>query len=134
MIAMALFMGFIITLSVNMIYSNDDALIEKDYYEKGQNYNKKFDAKQQAITDSVVPVIDINEYGLSLHFTRPAICKLNFKRLADAKMDTTFVQPTDEDFAIQVLEGELASGPWILTINYTIAKKSYIFEQEITMP
>lgn len=133
-IALALFMAFIITLGVKMIFSNDDALIEKDYYEQGLNYDKKYEAKQLALTDSVVPSVDVNEFGLTISFNQPADCTLNFKRLSDAKMDTTFERRTDEDFSIQVLEGELESGPWRLALNYIIDEKTYLYETEIIMP
>ena len=133
-LAMGLFMAFIITLSVKMILSNDDALIEKDYYEKGLNYDETYNSKQSAIADSVVPAIDVNEYGLSISFPDPASCRLNFKRLSDARMDTTFNRDTDEDFSIQVFEGDLQSGPWLLKLNYTINEKNYLLEQEIIMP
>ena len=133
-IALALFMAFIITLGVKMIFSNDDALIEKDYYEQGLNYDKKYEAKKLALADSVVPSIDVNEYGLTISFAQPADCMLNFKRLSDAKMDTTFERRTDEDFSIQVLDGELESGPWRLALNYTIDEKTYLYESEIIMP
>lgn len=133
-IALALFMAFILTLSVKMIFSNDDALIEKDYYEQGLNYNKKYDARQQAIADSVVPSVDVNENGLTISFTHPAECKLNFKRLSDAKMDTIFERRTNEDFSIHVLKGDLKSGPWLLTLNYTIDEKTYLYESENIMP
>ncbi|MEJ6981238.1 FixH family protein [Pedobacter sp. P351] len=133
-IALALFMAFILTLSVKMIFSNDDALIEKDYYEQGLNYNKKYDARQQAVADSVVPSVDVNENGLTIVFRHPAECKLNFKRLSDAKMDTIFERSTDKDFSVRVLKGDLRRGPWLLTLNYTIDEKTYLYESEKIMP
>ena len=133
-IALGLFMAFIITLSVKMIYSNDDSLIEKDYYEKGLHYSEKYDAQQSAIRDSMLPSVDVNEYGLTISFSQPAKCRLNFKRLANAKMDTTLERDTDEDFLVQVIEGDLESGPWRLSLDYTINDKTYLFEREIIMP
>jgi hypothetical protein len=133
-IALALFMAFILTLSVKMIFSNDDALIEKDYYEQGLNYNKKYNARQQAVADSVVPSVDVNENGLTISFTHPAECKLNFKRLSDAKMDTNFARRTDQDFNIHILEGDLKRGSWLLILNYRIDEKTYLHESEIIMP
>jgi len=133
-IALALFMAFIITLSVKMIFSSEDALIEKDYYEQGLNYNQKYDARQLAITDSVVPEINVNEDGLTIHFIRPAVCRLNLKRLANSRMDTIITRNTNEDFQVQIMKNELASGPWMLAIDYIIDNKNYLFEQEIIMP
>ena len=133
-IAMGLFMAFIITLSVKMILSDDDALIEKDYYEKGLKYDETYNARQDAITDSVVPVVEVNNFGLNVSFNSPAKCVLTFKRLSDAKMDTTLERLTDEDLSVQVPEGDLESGPWILSLKYIIDKKTYLLEREILMP
>lgn len=133
-IALALFMGFIITLSIKMIFSSEDALIEKDYYEQGLNYNQKYDARQLAITDSVVPQISVTENGLLIQFIRPAVCKLNLKRLANSRMDTIITRQTNADFELPIMKNELASGPWMLSIDYIINKKNYLFEQEIIMP
>ena len=133
-IAMILFMAFILTLSINMIYSSNDALIEKDYYEKGLDYDKTYAAKHNAIADSVLPVIATHEYGLSISFKAPAVCKFNFKRLSDQKMDTTFSRLTNEDFSVQVTSKELKSGPWSLTLDYKINNRAYLIEKKIVMP
>lgn len=131
---MGLFMAFIITLSVKMITSNDDALIEKDYYEKGLKYDETYNAKQEAVTDSVVPLIEENDEGLNISFSDKAKCKMTFKRLSDAKMDTTIERNTDEDFTIQVFEEDLKSGRWMLSLKYIIDNKAYLLEREINMP
>lgn len=133
-IAMGLFITFIITLSVKMITSNDDALIENNYYEKGLKYDETYKARHDAITDSVVPLIDVNDFGLNISFTGPAKCILEFKRLSDAKMDTTLERLTDEDFSIQVYEDDLESGAWRLSLKYIIDNKTYLLEREIIMP
>ena len=133
-VAMALFMAFIITLSIKMVFSNDDSLIENDYYEQGLKYNERYDAKRSAMADSVVPLINVNDQGLSISFADSAKCRLSFKRLSDAKMDTALERLTDEDYSVKVLEGDLKSGPWMLSMNYIVKGKTYLLEQEIKMP
>lgn len=133
-IALGLFMAFILTLSLKMIFSSEDALIEKDYYEKGLNYDEKYDAKQLAITDSVVPQLTINNEGLLVHFIRPAACVITLKRLSNSKMDTLITRSTNADFDLKIAKSELAAGPWMLAIDYIIDTKSYLFEKEIVMP
>ncbi|WP_256009699.1 FixH family protein [Desertivirga xinjiangensis] len=133
-VAMGLFMIFILTLGFRMIFSNSDTLIEKDYYEQGLNYNQKYDAKRLAVTDSVIPKIETDNHGLSIRFILPASCKLNFKRLSDSKMDRTIERQTDEEDVVHIAEGELKSGPWMLSVNYSINEKNYLYEQEILMP
>lgn len=134
MIGMGLFMAFIITLCVKMITSSDDALIDKNYYEKGLKYDTEYNARQSAVADSVVPVIEVNDYGLVISFTDQAACTLNLKRLSDSKLDTVITVATNEDLSVQVAEGELQSGPWRLTLDYVINNKSYQVKQEIIMP
>ncbi|MBC7915081.1 MAG: FixH family protein [Pyrinomonadaceae bacterium] len=133
-LAMGLFMGFILILSVKMILSNDDTLIEKDYYEKGLQYDETYNAKQSALTDNVVPIVDLNDYGLTLIFKNPAKCKLNFKRLSNSKMDTIIEQNTDEDFSVYVFENDIEGGPWQLAMEYVINGKTYLLERKIIMP
>jgi hypothetical protein len=133
-VAMALFMAFIITLGIKMVFSNDDSLIENDYYEQGLKYNEKYDAKRSAMTDSVVPGINVNDQRLSISFSDPAKCRLNFKRLSDAKMDTVFERFTNEDHVVKISAGDLKSGPWMLSLNYIVNGKTYLLELEIIMP
>lgn len=133
-VAMGLFMIFILTLGFRMIFSNSDTLIEKDYYEQGLNYNQRYDAKRLAVTDSVIPRIEADNNGLSIRFTLPASCKLNFKRLSDSKMDRTIERQTDEEGLVHIAEGELRSGPWMLSLKYSINEKNYLYEREILMP
>jgi hypothetical protein len=49
-------------------------------------------------------------------------------------MDTLIERNTDEDFSIQIQEGDLASGPWLLSLSYVIDDKNYLVEQEVIMP
>jgi hypothetical protein len=134
MIGMGLFMAFIISLCVKMIFSNDDALIEKNYYEKGLNYDKDYNARHDAVTDSVVPSISASDAGLKISFSDAATCTLNLKKLSDSKLDTIISAATDEDRLVRLEAGEVESGPWNLTLDYTINNKPYQVTREIIMP
>lgn len=134
-IGMALFMAFIVSLGAVMIMkTDDDALIEKNYYEKGISYGKDFDAKQAAIDDMVLPAIHTNNFGVTITFPVPVKYQLVCRRLSDYHMDKVFNGYTDEDRNIQLSKGMLESGPWRLRIEYTADDKNYLFEGEITMP
>src|SRR5690606_36918435 len=133
-IGMALFMSFILILVLKMAFSPEDALIDKDYYEKGQNYNVEYDAKQRAVQDSVVPEINVSEDGLTINFKQAVDYKLTAKRPSDIKMDKQFDGKTDETFSINLPESELAKGPWKLTLQFNISDKEYLVEREIIMP
>ena len=133
-IGMAIFMAFILSLSYKMIFSNSDALIEKDYYEQGLNYNEKYDAKQRAVADSVIPEVNMDQTGVTFSFRLPTDCKFHFKRLSDSKMDKVIERSTDQDLKIAVSNSELKKGPWRLSAYYAMNGKNYAFEKEIIMP
>lgn len=132
---MASFIIFIMSLGTVMIMRNSsDALIENDYYEKGQSYDKDYKAKQDAIDDMVIPIIVINDYGVTITFPIPVKYQLICRRPSDYHMDRIFNGFTDEDRNIQIQKGELQPGPWLFRIQYTAEEKNYLFEVEITMP
>jgi hypothetical protein len=134
-IGMAAFMIFIISMGAVMIMrNNDDALIEGNYYEKGQAFDADYKAKQDAIDDLVVPSITINDFGVTITFPVPVKYQLICRRLSDYHMDKIFNGYTDEDRDIQILKGELEPGLWLLRIQYTTRGKNYLFEGEIMMP
>lgn len=127
-------MSFILILVLKMAFSPEDALIDKNYYEKGQNYNVEYDAKQRAVQDSVVPEIKVGQNGLTIIFKQSVDYKLIAKRPSDIKMDKRFEGKTGETFSINLPENELAKGPWKLTLEFSISEKEYLVEKEIIMP
>jgi nitrogen fixation protein FixH len=88
-ITMIAFMAFIIVLAVKM--SNIETnLVEKDYYEKGQNFDKINEMKSNFIKKGDVLSIFDNETSYTfaffsemdsgyIHFYRPSSRKLDFK-------------------------------------------------------
>ena len=134
-IGMALFMGFIIFLATRMVISgNDDALIDKNYYEKGLAYNGDYNKKKQAMQDSIIPEIDITPLGLALSFPVPVSYKLSLKRLDNDSMDLIFEGHTDEERCIEIPAEQLAKGTWFLSIEYAKDVQHYLFEKQIVMP
>lgn len=131
---MGLFMVFILCLVAIMIMkSGEDALIENNYYEKGQAFDVDYNKKQLAIDNKVVPVINTNGLGATITFPVPVKYTVVCRRLSDADMDRTFEGYTDEDRSIKIQKGDLEPGPWLLRIEYTANAKSYLFEVEINM-
>lgn len=129
-LVLGLFMAFIITLVVLMGRSSDDALIDKDYYEKGLNYDQDYQDQQQAIKDAVLPDIKVKPAGLSIAFRDSVDFKLSFKRLSDAGMDQNFA---GRDIKLEFSNKELTTGPWIMRLNYTVNEKNYLIKREIQM-
>lgn len=134
MIGMGLFMSFIIVLVLKMTFSPEDALIDKNYYEKGQNYDVEYNAKQKAIQDNVVPNITVDDSGLKIRFEQPVEYRLTAKRPSDIKMDKRFEGVTNEPFTLHLSQHELAKGPWALSLEFSVAKEKYLVQDEIIMP
>ena len=134
-IGMVLFMGFIVFLGTRMIISgSDDALVDKNYYEKGLAYSVDYNKKQRALQDSVVPDVYVSPLGLTLSFPVPVQFKLTLKRLDNENMDLVFDGHTDEERCVEVPAEQLAKGTWFLSIEYSKDEEHYLFETEIVMP
>lgn len=131
---MGLFMGFIVTLVTFMIINNGkDALIENDYYEKGQNYDLDYKAMQDARDDKVIPVITTNEKGTAITFPIPVAYEMLWRRLSDPKLDRTFKSDVPKK-DVFILLNELKSGSWLLRIQYKAGQKNYLHQIKIIIP
>ena len=132
---MASFMIFITGLGTVMIMRHeDDALIEPGYYEKGQAYELDFQAMQMALNDSVTPIISHHAGGLSISFPVPVKFTLICRRNSDENMDRTFNGNSDKENTIQIHDGDLEPGRWLLRIEYTANGKKYLYKGEILIP
>jgi hypothetical protein len=134
MIGMAACMSFIVYLVIMIIFSSNDELVDKNYYEKGQTYNTEYNAKQRAVDNHLVPEIDVTISGLTLSFQHPAHYKIICKRPSDANMDMVFEGDTDSNCTVFIPAGKLQSGPWNIHLEYVIADVRYLVEKEILMP
>ena len=134
-IGMVLFMAFIIAMATKMVISGgDDDLVEKDYYEKGLDYDKQYNLQQNAVTDSVIPDFSASQDGFIISFSEPATYRLVCKRPSDSSFDRVIAGETHADMQLMISRNELKSGPWNLHLEYTIKRKHYLVEREITMP
>ena len=132
---MALFMTFILAMATKMVIDGgEDDLVEKDYYEKGLDYDKEYDLQTVAMTDSVIPEFTISQNGLIISFKSPVSYKLVCKRPSDSKLDRVFQGQADEDNRMSIPGDELKSGPWNLHLQFTVNGKDYVVAREITMP
>ena len=133
-IGMVVFMIFIMALGAIMIIrSGDDALIETNYYEKGQFFDRDYKAKKDAIDDQILPAVATTD-GVTITFPVAVNYKLICKRPSDSRMDKNFSGTTDNNRSIKIPKGDLQSGPWLFRIEYSAGNKNYLFEGEITMP
>ena len=132
---MALFMTFILAMATKMVIDGgDDDLVEKDYYEKGLDYDKEYDLQTGAVTDSVIPGFTASKDGLVISFKSPVQYKLVSKRASDSKLDRVFEGESDSENQMIISRAELKSGPWNLHLQFTVKGKEYVVAREITMP
>lgn len=134
-IGMGIFMLFIAGMVFSMIsHSGGDSLIEKDYYEKGLNYDEKYQQQTDALNDEVIPEITARKDALVITFKQPAEFNLSCKRLSDAKADRSFAGRTESGNMIVVPASELLPGPWRIYLQFNINGKNYQVEREVIMP
>lgn len=131
---MICFMSFIIVLAVKMINSKTDALVDTDYYEKGLNYDKDYNRKEQVKTDKAAPQINLINGNIVLIFKDRAEGEIKMVRNSDKKLDKNISVKTDAQHLVRVpLEG-LEKGQWRLIISWTTDGKAYLDEREVMVP
>jgi len=131
-IGMALFMSFIITLAVLMIRSDSDDLVDTNYYEKGIEYNKDYDRKNQLIKDKAEPEIIVKD-NLTIIFKSPAIGSIRFLHPSDKTKDSTMNinsgTGTQVDFPLE----SFRKGHWKVSIEWKSNGKSYLYDKNIVI-
>lgn len=134
MIGMLCFMTFIIVLAVLMMNSKTDALVDTDYYEKGLDYDKDYNRKEQVKADNAAPVILISEDYISLTFIDKAEGEVKLVRNSDKRMDKKLKINTDTLNIVKIPLNGIEKGQWRLIISWTTDGKAYLNEQEVTIP
>lgn len=129
---MALFMSFIITLAVLMIRSDSDDLVDTNYYEKGIEYNKDYDRKNQLIKDKAEPEIIVKD-NLTIIFKSPAVGSIRFIHSSDKTKDNTMNinsgTGTQVDFPLE----SFRKGHWKVSIEWKSNGKSYLYDKNIVI-
>lgn len=134
-LGMAAFMLFIISMVVYMFKTHgNDALVEDDYYEKGINYDKEYDAKSNTLNDDAAPVIKISKSQLILQLKDAADYQLTLMRPSEAKKDVTSKGKTIGDANLIIIDAaRLDKGLWSLKLEWHAKGKDYLFVKEITI-
>jgi hypothetical protein len=132
--ALIAFMSFIAFLSARMIMSNNDDLITKDYYEDGLNYDQEYNARRQAIKDSIIPDFVLNDEALLVSFPCKVSYKLKTKCLANSSKDNHYEGTTTSTRTILIPKNELDIGEWQLQLQYAVAEKKYFIKKSILVP
>lgn len=131
-IALGLFMSFIIVLSMRMIFSDKDDLVEKDYYQKGLNYDAEYVKVQKVQEDGAEPVISIGlNKELDIRFKRPAKGVAKLVHSSNRDQDRAFQISSDTGKVVELKLSNLANGYWHLELDWMSDTSSYIFKKKI---
>lgn len=130
-IAMALFMSFIIALSVKMILSDKDDLVEKDYYEKGLSYDQDYSRKMNVEHDKAAPSIIQEGDKLNIRFSKPSTGTLKFIHSKDRKFDRLVTINSGAGIETSVPLKDVQRGSWRLTFEWKSGDKMYMYDKEI---
>jgi len=130
-IGMLCFMSFIVVLGVLMFNSNTDALVDNDYYEKGLNYDKDYNRKEQVKIDDAAPIVKLTEDNIILRFKNKAEGNIKLLRNSDKRMDKNIALSTDATNEVKIPLQGIEKGQWRLIISWTTEGLNYLNEQEI---
>jgi hypothetical protein len=132
-LGMASFMLFIVALVLIMFNSKKDALVDTDYYEKGIQYNKVYNRKEQTKNDHAAPEVSANRDMIIIRFKDPAKGTAALMRTSDKALDKTLPFESNMNNQVIIPAGRLKSGSWRLILEWISNDKSYLYEQEITL-
>ena len=133
LIGMGTFMSFITVLVVIMFNSKTDALVDNDYYEKGINYNKVYNLKEQVNLDHAKPEIAVSDETIGLTFKKQAKGNVRLMRTSDKRMDRAMPFETDQNRQVLIPAVNLPKGSWRVIIEWESLSKKYLYEQEINI-
>lgn len=130
-IAMALFMAFIIALSTKMIFSDKDDLVEKDYYERGLNYDRDYLRKKNTEQDHAEPQIEQGPDSIRITFVQPATGVMKLAHASDRRRDKSFTINSDQSGNVFIPVRGIERGYWHLALEWKSGQKMYMFEKGI---
>jgi hypothetical protein len=133
-IGMLLFMSFIVVLGVLMVRSDNDALVETNYYEKGLNYDQEYAAKTQVGKDQASPVTSITAAQISIQFKTSAKGKIMLTRNDSKSADTTISFTTNTGIVnFNIIK--MAKGRWHMIASWENPEGTkYLKDEEVYLP
>lgn len=134
-LGMALFMSFIVGMVVYMFkHHGNDALVEEDYYEKGINYDKEYDAKSNTLNDDATPEVKLSQSKLIIQLKDAGDYELTLMRPSAKEKDIKSNGKTIGIKNLIIIEtGSLDKGLWSLKLQWRSNSKDYMFTKDITI-
>lgn len=134
-LGMATFMLFVIGMVVYMFsVHGNDSLVDEDYYEKGLDYNKEYDAKRNTLLDKAEPVIKIEASKIVIKLKDSATYHLKINNASKAKEDRSSKGETIGEANLIIVDSQLFNkGLWTLDLKWTSKGKNYQYNKNITL-
>lgn len=134
-IGLASFMVFILALGAYMISrQSDDALVDKDYYQKGIDYDQEYNWKQNVLDRHMSPEIKTSGSQLVIQLKTAATYELQMMRPSDAHADRSLKGETlGEQHLILINKNDFKSGAWHLTLKWTNQGETYLYSRDIIL-
>ena len=134
-LGLAAFMLFVIGMVVYMFsVHGNDSLVDEDYYEKGLDYNKEYDAKTNTITDKAEPIIKVEASKIIIQLKDSATYELKINNASKAKEDKSSKGNTIGDANLIIVDTEgMKSGLLALELKCESNQKRYQFNKNITL-
>lgn len=134
-LGMAAFMLFIVGMVVYMFrVHGNDALIDNDYYEKGVNYDKEYNAAQNVFIDKAIPAITITDNQIIIRLTDSASYDIRLMRPTTGKDDYNLKGKTlGDNNLILVDRKNMHLGVWLLELKWVANEKEYSFKKSIKL-
>lgn len=131
-LALGLFMSFIIVLSMKMIFSDKDDLVEKDYYQKGLDYDAEYVKVQSVQRDNAEPVISFGpSRELDIQFKKVAQGTAKFLHSSNRDQDRVFRINADSTGAAELRLSDMAAGYWHLELEWKSDTATYLFKKKV---
>lgn len=131
-VAMGLFMAFIFTMGYFMI-SKSEGLVEKDYYEKGNQYDTQYQEMQNALGDSLMKFETVDgKYRITFRtdVTGEAICLRPDNNQLDFQLPIT----TDNAHTFSIPLAARARGKWKVRLKWKENGKDMLKETDVYIP
>ncbi|RZK53691.1 MAG: nitrogen fixation protein FixH [Pedobacter sp.] len=134
-LGMIAFMLFIVAMVVYMFsVHGNDALVDEDYYEKGINYNKEYNATQNTISGHQEPKITLSDSQLIIQLKDSAGYELKLMRPSTVENDIKTKGSTIGDAHLILIDKkDLPAGLWFLELKWKSDGNDYQFKKSITL-
>lgn len=130
-VALALFVGFILFLVITLMRQDVD-LVSEDYYKQEIDYEARIQKEQNGLNSAAkIKIVDQKSFVIiqlpdSIALTNVLV---NLKRPNDEKLDKSFKIEGTKTFMLP--KASLEKGKYDLTIEYTIDQKECLMQQKI---